>query len=198
MSTFGDLLVETLQGVISLSASDIAKLEEHYRLLERWNRRLNLTAVRTFPEAVVRHYAESLFLAALVRRFGSSCKAVDIGSGAGFPGVPVAVALPDWHVTLAESHQRKAVFLRESTRRLANVSVMPVRFEAIDATFDVGLSRAVAWRNLASSLRRRVLHIGLLTSADDASNIGNTSGISWQQPVLLPWDDRRAVILGSI
>jgi 16S rRNA (guanine527-N7)-methyltransferase len=78
---------------------------------------------------VHRRYAESLLLAAHFSEFvgPDSVTVADVGSGAGFPGVPVAVYRPDWRVSLIESHKQKSVFLAEAARQLPNVSVLASR-----------------------------------------------------------------------
>src|SRR5437016_4998896 len=91
------------------------------------------TPIGSPAELVLPHFCESLFFAASVPPGWSDF--ADVGSGAGFPGVPMAVCRPDWNVTLIESHQRKAVFLRESTRELGNVSVVAGRVEDLDNAF---------------------------------------------------------------
>src|SRR5262249_34337860 len=118
---------ELLAKCYALPPEQVRALAEHYDLLCRWNRGLNLTRVDRLEEAVVRHYCESLFLAAHLP--SDPVRVVDIGSGAGFPGIPVAVARPDCTVTLVESHRRKAVFLRDATRRMPNVRVLADRAE---------------------------------------------------------------------
>ena len=110
-------------------------------MLVRWNKRFNLTAIREETAIVERHYCESLFLGTHLSQ--GHLRIADVGSGAGFPGVPVAVQRPDCAVTLIESHQRKAVFLRESTRGLANVRVSCQRAEEVEDEFDWAISRAV-------------------------------------------------------
>jgi 16S rRNA (guanine527-N7)-methyltransferase len=197
MSEFGVLLRKVVSGFMSLSDDQVALMEAHYDLLQHWNRRLNLTAIRGLAQAVFRHYAESLFLASLVRQFGASCSAVDIGSGAGFPGLPLAIVLPEWRVTLVECHQRKAVFLRESSRNLSNVAVMAERFEAITGTFDVAVSRAVAWRDFSGLVSKRTQHIALLVGRTDIESIRNTDRFTWNQPLSPPWDENTVVVLGS-
>jgi 16S rRNA (guanine527-N7)-methyltransferase len=197
MSEFAELLAENLQGIVSLTEGQLSTLERHYALLERWNQRLNLTSIRNLGEAVVRHYAESIYLALRVSIFGEICSAVDIGSGAGFPGMPVAVILPDWHVTLVESHQRRAVFLRESTRELPNVRVKANRFEAVRDSFDVGVSRAVSWRDLEKAIVGRVQRIALLTRIEDAVEIMASRQFQWYPPDPLPWNSGAVVLLGS-
>src|ERR1700681_467468 len=115
-------------------------LQAHYELLLRWNRVLNLTTIDSLEEAIERHYCESLFLA--VHLSPSPLHLADVGSGAGFPGIPVAVVRPDCTVTLIESHKRKAVFLREAARKLPNVRVLSQRGEDIKERFDCAVSRA--------------------------------------------------------
>lgn len=91
------------------------RLARHLELLMRWNRAVSLTSVRTPEEMVRRHVAESLCCAAALPGCGS---VLDLGSGAGFPGIPVQLARPELQVTLAESHGKKAAFLREVIREL--------------------------------------------------------------------------------
>lgn len=149
---FADLLTRRLAGIVELSASQAAVLEAHYQLLVRWNRTLNLTSIDNLEEAVERHYCESLFLGAHLP--AGQLRMADVGSGAGFPGFPVAVLRPDCSVTLIESHQRKAVFLRETTRKSLNVRVLPRRAEDVREEFDWVISRAVSYRDLGLFLRR--------------------------------------------
>src|ERR1700682_5683540 len=109
----------------------------------RWNKTINLTRIERVEEAVDRHYAESLFLGSNLPPGRLSI--ADVGSGAGFPGVPIAILRPELSVFLIESHQRKAVFLKEATRGLPNVSVSSKRAEDLRQTFDWVVSRAVSW-----------------------------------------------------
>jgi 16S rRNA (guanine527-N7)-methyltransferase len=83
-------------------------LRAHFELLQRWNKSLNLTRI----DSVERNYGESLFLGRHLPP--GPLRICDIGSGAGFPGFPVAVLRPDCEITLIEAHQRKAVFLKEA------------------------------------------------------------------------------------
>ena len=145
-SGFRDLLVER----IALPAEQLDALEAHYELLLRWNRVLNLTSIHDVREAVERHYCEALFLAG--RLPPRALRIADLGSGAGFPGFPIAVFRPDCTVTLIESHQRKAVFLREASRKVPNVRVAAQRAEEVRETFDLAVSRAVSYADLAPAL----------------------------------------------
>jgi 16S rRNA (guanine(527)-N(7))-methyltransferase RsmG len=126
----------------SLSALQLDQLEQHYNLLLKWNSRMNLTRVVAPDEAARIHYAESLLLACVLPP--GPLRVADIGSGAGFPGMAIAVFRPDCTVDLVESDQRKAVFLREATRDLENVRVIASRAEELSHKYDWLVSRAIA------------------------------------------------------
>ena len=124
-----------------LTSNQRDALEAHYTLMMRWNTRLNLTRIVSLEEVVQNHYAESLFLSSKLP--AGPLRIADVGSGPGFPGIPIAIARPECSVTLIESHRRKAVFLREATRDLSNVRVLAVRAETVSEQFDWIVSRAV-------------------------------------------------------
>ena len=130
-------------GIEQLTAEQALGLERHYRMMIEWNRLLNLTRITALDEAVRFHYAESL----LGGRFiGSSRTALDIGSGAGFPGVPLAVLRPDVAFTALESNGKKAAFLMEVKHALAleNFNVANARLEGFDlSAYDLLMSRAL-------------------------------------------------------
>src|SRR5271167_4304119 len=93
---FAEVFHRELADWVRLSHEQVARLYEHYSLLERWNKKMNLTSVAPGEETVIRNYCESLFFAAHLDKDASSI--ADIGSGAGFPGVPIAILKPDWKV----------------------------------------------------------------------------------------------------
>jgi 16S rRNA (guanine527-N7)-methyltransferase len=174
----------------SLSNSQLAALESHYELLCRWNRTLNLTRINEIKEVVDLHYCESLFLAERLET-GSI---VDIGSGAGFPGFVVAIARPECSVTLVESHQRKAVFLREASRGIPNIHVLAKRSEDISERFDYLISRAVSYEDLAKFALRLSPRMALLTGAEEPPAVWN---MTWQV-VPLPSGRQRFLRIGKI
>src|SRR5260370_802044 len=96
-----ELLSPFAEWLPTLTSAQMEALAAHLQLLQKWNRKINLTAIRDLPEAVRRHIAESLFLAAQLPP--GPVTICDLGSGGGFPGVPVAIARPDCRVTLVES-----------------------------------------------------------------------------------------------
>jgi 16S rRNA (guanine527-N7)-methyltransferase len=188
---FADLLAERLGGIISLSPGQIASLEGHYELLKRWNQVLNLTRIEDLTEAAERHYCESLFLAAHLP--AGALSIADVGSGGGFPGVPVAVARPECSVVLIESHQRKAVFLKEACRSLRNVRVLNRRAEEVDERFEHVISRAVSYEDLARPLKKLTFRADLLTGVEDPPA---RMGFEWQDAIPLPWGKQRYLRVG--
>jgi 16S rRNA (guanine527-N7)-methyltransferase len=102
------------------------QLSTYLDLLLKWNARTNLTAIRDPEEIVRRHFGESLFAGVhLASRLAPSASLLDFGSGAGFPGLPIQLLLPHLHVTLAESQNKKATFLREVVRTLSLPTAPP-------------------------------------------------------------------------
>ena len=131
----------------------------------RWNAKLNLTRITDRAEAWERHYKESMFPAHKLP--AGPLRIADVGSGAGFPGIPIAIVRPECHVTLIESHQRKAVFLREATRDLPNVRVLGVRAESVTEQFDWIVSRAVSPEDVVKL--KLAPNIALLTGRNEVS-----------------------------
>lgn len=126
------------------------RLEAYLDLLERWNRAYNLTAVRRREEMVWRHLLDSL----VILPFLGSGPLADLGSGAGLPGIPLALARPDLAVTLIEANGKKARFLREAVRRLGveRVRVAECRAEELDEPGAYGCLVARAFGTLAELL----------------------------------------------
>jgi 16S rRNA (guanine527-N7)-methyltransferase len=113
--------------------------------------------------------------------------------GAGFPGIPIAIVLPECSVTLIESHQRRATFLREATRELANVRVIGRRAEDVSERFDWVVSRAVKYSCIMEDLKRLGRSVEVLTGEVDSSDL---PGFAWRAPVRLPWGDHRLLWIG--
>ena len=188
---FRELLRQKLTGILALSEDQIEALKHHYDLLLRWNTRLNLTSIESLEEVVERHYCESLFLAAHLPP--GALRIADVGSGAGFPGIPVGIVRPDCSVTLIEAHSRKSVFLREATRHFFNFRVLPKRAEAIGEEFDCVASRAVSYEDLIPVLKRITRRADLLTGVEAPPA---ELGFVWQPALLLPWGRQRYLRIG--
>lgn len=166
------------------SPSLLGNLSDYLDLLLKWNARTNLSAVREPREIVRRHFGESLFAAT---HLPIASTLLDLGSGAGFPGIPIQLRYPELQVTLAESQNKKASFLREVVRTLALATeVFADRVEKmpVDRRFDVVALRAVDQPVLALGLARgRITGGGLIlqlsAKVDDAEAcllIPGTSG----------------------
>ncbi len=136
-------LGEGLAGLgLNLSAETQTRLLRYLALLSKWNRTYNLTAIRE-PSRLVRHHLLDS-LAVLPYLDGSAI--VDVGSGAGLPGIPLAVAQPEWRVVLLDSNHKKGAFLRQAVLelKLQNTEVVTARVERWNPArlFDVAISRA--------------------------------------------------------
>jgi len=127
---------------LAVDETAVERLFDYVELLERWNATYNLTAVRDPAEMVTRHLLDSLAVAPHV----AGATLADLGSGAGLPGIPLAIIAPEREVLLVDSNGKKARFLREAVRRLglARVSVAESRVENVSGTFDCITARAFA------------------------------------------------------
>jgi 16S rRNA (guanine527-N7)-methyltransferase len=186
MGMFRQLLASEFAPYGELSEGELSQLQEHYELLVLWNKKINLTRIASLEDVVRFHYCESLFLAKALPVGAFSL--VDVGSGAGFPGVPLAIVRPECRVHLLESHQRKAVFLGQSSRELSNIQVAPMRAEDCRKTFDWMIARAVRLGDLMRlSLAPRS---ALLLGESDARRL--PSGF---RLVATPWGNHRMLAL---
>ena len=137
----GELGLDLPQGAEAL-------LMRYVALLAKWNRTYNLTAIRDPLAMVAQHLLDSLSVLPHLPLASERVRLADAGSGAGLPGIPLAVARPGWHIVLAESSQKKAAFLRQAAIELAlgNVEVHEGRVETWrpQPLFDLVISRAFA------------------------------------------------------
>jgi 16S rRNA (guanine527-N7)-methyltransferase len=138
-------IAQLLESFIQLDETRLCSISTYIDLLLKWNARINLTAIREPSEIVQRHFGESLFAAKSLLDQKLPHTAIDLGSGAGFPGVPFALLAPDVQVTLIESQQKKATFLKELVRALGlrNVNVFGARAEGYSRRADLVMLRAV-------------------------------------------------------
>ena len=142
-----------------LSPTQLHNISTYIDILLRWNARINLTAIRDPEKIVTRHFGESLFAARHLFPCASAGCSVfkafdvanlvtvaDLGSGAGFPGIPIKLWVPNIALTLIESNHRKAAFLREIARSLTltDINIQNTRAETLPpSTFDIVTLRAV-------------------------------------------------------
>jgi len=187
MSDFSALLAAEFAPYHALSAKQLAEVEYHFALLTRWNKSLNLTRITNLPDVVRLHYGESLLLGHYLPL--GTLRIVDIGSGAGFPGLPVAILRPECQVDLVESHRRKSVFLAEASRDLPNIRVLAQRAEQCAPVYDWMISRAVRPADVLAL--RLAPNAALLMSADEASNFEG-------RVIRLPWGKNRVLLMMDV
>ena len=130
---------------LDLSAAAAGRMASHLTLIEKWNRVHNLTAVREPEQMVTLHVLDSL---SLLPHLAAARSVVDVGTGPGFPGIPVAIARPDLRVTLLDSSHKKCAVLEQARTELGLATVEPMcaRVEQLQVPggFDVVVSRAFA------------------------------------------------------
>ncbi len=185
-------------GFAALSPEQVGRLESHWNLLSRWNAKMNLTAVRSVREAVRVHYCESLLAARLLGELPGGARLVDLGSGGGFPGVPLAAWYSRCDVTLVDSNQRKVAFLRESTREFGNVRVVAARIEDLEGQWDWIFSRAVRVEDVLSVMPRLGSAVVLFPSAQDLSGLLRRSDFRWSEAISSPWSAGHRIVAGEL
>jgi 16S rRNA (guanine527-N7)-methyltransferase len=184
----------------SLQVAESKQFIDYLTLLLRWNARVNLTAVRD-PDAILsRHFVESIAAARALPP--GLATLLDFGSGAGLPGIPIAICQPQLAVTLAESQSKKAAFLQEAIRTLGlNARIHSGRAETLARTFDCVTLRAVDHMELAARLAARLVAPGgwlaPLTTYADLGAIQSAAGpgFTWSNPHPLPGSDQRILAL---
>lgn len=188
---------------VRLSEDQIAQVKEYAHLLSKWNRVTSLTTVTNPIEILSRHFGESMFASSLLPV--ENGRLVDIGTGAGFPGLALKILCPNLHVTLVESNKKKCAFLAEVVRTLglAEVEILPVRFEEIRPEIDFanfvtaravgGFPEVLRWARTALSRRG---HLLLWVGGEDITAITNSKGWTWNPPARIPESQRRFILIG--
>src|SRR5271154_744359 len=200
-----DIIEASLQPYsVTTTALLCDQIRIYVELLLRWNQKTSLTAV-TDPSEILRfHFGESFLAVATVPiRHG---RLADVGSGAGFPAVPIRMVSDEVSAILIESNQKKATFLAEVVRelRLTNVDVRRCRMEDVnlsDVRVDFVTSRALGidddflnWsRGAVNTTGSLVLWLG----DADVSRISQKAGWNWSHPIRIPHSERRFILRGS-
>lgn len=198
-----ELLFPFLDGA-TLSELQLAQIASYNDLLLKWNARINLTAVRDPEEVITRHFGESLFAAwQLLPTDAGNQSAIDVGSGAGFPGLPLKIWSPELTLTLIEANQRKAVFLREAVRALglSGVKVLADRAESLPIQADLVVLRAVERFEQALPVSAKlVAPSGRLALLIGDSQIETAKSafpkVNWENPLALPLSQGRFLLVG--
>ena len=185
-----------------LEAAQSRTFKAYLSLILRWNARLNLTAIRDVDEILARHFVESIACARALP--AGIATLLDFGSGAGLPGIPIAICRREIAVTLAESQGRKAAFLQEALRVLRlPATVHSGRAETLEATYDCVTLRAVDRMKQAVRTASRLISssgcLAVMTTGAELAAIQTAAGeaISWSAPMMQPGGESRLLVLGA-
>jgi len=199
-------LLGPFTGDEDLPTEMLHQLRLYLDLLLRWNARVNLTAVRDSEQIVTRHFGESLFAARMLDLQAAGPIALaDVGSGAGFPGIPIKLWAPHIELTLIESQNKKATFLREALRTLEldGAQVFGGRAEQSGQTADLVTLRAVERFEralpVAASLVRPGGRLCLLIGPSQTQSAKVLSGEqwTWHDPLPIPLSTGRVIAIGQ-
>jgi 16S rRNA (guanine527-N7)-methyltransferase len=196
-------IAHLLEPFIELDETGLRAISIYIDLLLKWNARINLTAIREPSEIVQRHFGESLFAGKYLLEQKLPQTAIDLGSGAGFPGVPFAMLAPGVQVTLIESQKKKATFLKELIHALGlkNVKVFSDRAESYSGTADLVMLRAVEKFEQALQMAVRLANEGgrltLMIGSGQAEAARRLAAeVIWDNPVEVPCSLSRELLVG--
>lgn len=206
MITLSDNIIKESLFQFSVSASPelCAKIRIYVSILSHWNKKISLTSVKDPIEILRFHFGESLFAAHSVPIING--RLADVGSGPGFPGLPLKLAVPSLDLVLLESNGRKAAFLAEVVRelKLDNIDIFRGRIEDFPEhglRFDFVTARAVG--QTAELLNWSRIHLApsgrlaLWLGADASETVRRQIEWNWRDPILIPGSRRRNILIGS-
>ena len=184
---------------LDLSPQQKKLLETYLELLSKWNKTYNLTAIKDYDEMVVKHILDSLS----IKEYVAGNTIIDVGTGAGLPGLVLAIVFPDKHFTLLDSNGKKIRFLIQAIHELGLKNCATVQARAEDykpeKTFDCVTSRAFADLKLMLDLTRHLAHENTVwlamkgdVSDEELSHIAHAKKINLSVPGL---DEKRALVL---
>jgi 16S rRNA (guanine527-N7)-methyltransferase len=193
-------------GEFQLAVNDqqVLQIQQYIKILLQWNEKINLTAIRDPLEILNRHFCESMYAAAAVPV--ENGRLADVGSGGGFPGIPLKIIRPNLQVFLIESNIKKATFLAEVIRELGltDARVIVSRYEELGeevAPLDFACSRALgefsAFLEWARSERITAKQVILWIGARDLPEIEKVRTWEWREPIPVPNSLRRLLLVGT-
>jgi 16S rRNA (guanine527-N7)-methyltransferase len=193
-------------GEFKLPAYDdqVLQIQQYIRILLVWNEKVNLTSIRDPLEILYRHFCESMYAAATVPI--ENGRLADVGSGGGFPGLPIKIMCPNLRVFLVESNLKKATFLAEVIRELGltDSQVLVRRYEELGeeiAPLDFVCSRALGefpsfleWAHSEQIASKQVI---LWVGARDLPDLQKIRTWEWREPIQVPHSLRRLILVGT-
>ncbi len=189
---------------VTLNEQQVMCIQQYISILRRWNEKLNLTAIRDPLEILYRHFCESMFAAVAVPV--ENGRFADIGSGPGFPGIPLKILRPELELFLVESNIKKGTFLAEVIRELGldHARVLISRYEELGeelAPLDFVCSRALGefgpfleWAASGPVAASRVI---LWIGGRDLEEIRKSDRWEWQEPIAMPQSLQRYLLVGK-
>jgi 16S rRNA (guanine527-N7)-methyltransferase len=189
---------------ITVDEQQVIYIQQYIRVLRHWNEKLNLTAIREPLEILYRHFCESMFAVGAIPLEGG--RLADIGSGPGFPGLPIKILKPEIQLFLVESNIKKGTFLAEVIRELglSDARVLISRYEELGeelAPLDYVCSRAVgefgSFLDWASSDKVSASKVILWLGGRDLDEVRKSLEWDWAQPIAVPQSLRRYLLLGT-
>ena len=189
---------------IPVDDKQVLLIQRYMMILRRWSEKLNLTAIRDPLEILYRHFCESMFGASAIPV--DKGRLADIGSGAGFPGVPLKIARPELELFLVESNIKKGTFLAEVVRELelTNARVLISRYEELGeevAPLDTVCARAVgeypAFLEWAASPQVNARQVALWIGGRDLDEARKSKLWEWREPILIPQSLQRYILVGT-
>jgi len=182
----------------------VKQIQQYTEILLTWNDKVNLTAIRDPLEILYRHFCESMYGATLLPV--EKCRLADVGSGGGFPGLPLKIMRPDLEVFLIESNVKKATFLAEVVRELglSDARVLVSRFEELGeevAPLDFVCSRALGdfsqFLDWAGSPVVSAQNVLLWLGGRDLEEVRAIHGWIWDSPTPMPHSLQRILLRGT-
>jgi 16S rRNA (guanine527-N7)-methyltransferase len=193
-------------GEFKLPAYDdqVLQIQQYIKILLLWNEKVNLTAIRDPLEILYRHFCESMYASVAVAV--ENGRLADVGSGGGFPGLPLKIIRPDLQVFLIEPNIKKVTFLAEVIRELGlkGAQVLVRRYEELGeevAPLDYVCSRALgefpAFLDWARSEQIAAKQVILWIGARDLPEIEKIRTWDWREPIQVPHSLRRLLLVGT-
>jgi 16S rRNA (guanine527-N7)-methyltransferase len=189
---------------ITIEENQVLLIQKYMVILQRWNEKLNLTAIRDPLEILYRHFCESMFAGVAVPI--TAGRLADVGSGAGFPGIPLKILRPELELFLVESNIKKGTFLAEVLRELelTNARVLISRYEELFeelAPLDYVCCRALGefagFLGWAACERLEAKHVLLWIGGRDLNEILKSPNWEWGEALAVPKSLQRYVLVGT-
>lgn len=189
---------------IAVDSQQVVLIQQYIKILLRWNEKLNLTAIRNPLEILYRHFCESMYAAGAIPV--DKGRLADIGSGPGFPGIPLKIIRPELELCLVESNIKKGTFLAEVVRelQLSNTRVLISRYEELGeelSPLDYVCSRAVGefgpFLEWAAANRVDASQVILWIGGRDLEEAQKSQQWEWKEPILVPQSLQRYLLVGK-